>query len=112
MLSKLGRSLASLLLVCASLGCNGRAKSMAAICELPRACPECIEAFDAGDPSLYHEYVRTHASHPDVSRMFEEAGKAPPDQRVRVVRRWVATEGIEDCPFADWLARPISVYPR
>jgi hypothetical protein len=85
---------------------------MAALCELPRACPECLAAFEAGDLSLYQDYLRTNAPHPDIGRMFEEAASAPASERVRVVRRWAATEGIEDCAFADWLARPVVVVPN
>jgi hypothetical protein len=105
-------SIVALLLVSTSLGCHTRAKSMAAICELPRACPECLEALEAGDPSRYQDYLRTNAPHPDMGRMFQELARAPAGQRVQVVRRWAATEGIEDCAFADWLARPVVVYPR
>ena len=85
---------------------------MAAVCDLPRACPECLEALDAGDPSRYQDYLRTNAPHPDVGRMFEETTGAPADKRVHVVRRWAATEEIADCAFADWLARPVVVRSR
>jgi hypothetical protein len=110
-MSKFACSITVLLLMSVSLGCQTRAKSMAALCDLPRACPECIEAFDAGDPLLYQDYLRTHAPHPDIGQMLDEAARAPADQRVGVVRRWAATEGIPECAFADWLARPVAVYP-
>jgi hypothetical protein len=69
-------------------------------------------ALEAGDPSRYQDYLRTHAPHQDVGRMFEEMTRAPARDRVRVVRRWAATEGITDCAFADWLARPVVVRAR
>jgi hypothetical protein len=85
--SRCGFSIAALLLVSASLACHTRAKSMAAVCELPRACPECLVALEVGDPSRYQDYLRTHAPHQDVGRMFEEMTGAPLCRLARTSRR-------------------------
>lgn len=112
----MSRTLASvaalLLLLLPLLACQTRSKSMAALCDLPNACPECREAFDAGDSSLFQNYLRHNAPHPDIGRMLQDAAQAhDPSERLRIVRQWAASEGIEDCAFADWLARPIAARP-
>jgi hypothetical protein len=88
------------------VACQSKAKSMAALCDLPDACPECLDALAAGDVVPYQDYLRRHAPHPEMKRVFEGMKNG---DGVAVLREAARAERIEHCAFADWLARPITI---